>query len=134
MLGIEGWTEAIQGPYTEIRTIETIQLGGHKPSGLVNSSDEEDEFDEKGANSELVNVFTQYLVQQGYTNDFPDDFNDAEEDYDDDGEIIFDADAQFDDVFHTDDKKFAIEFDDDDSSDELDSDDDFDDSEEEVEL
>ena len=70
------------------------------------SSDEDDEYDDKGAtNNELVNVFTQYLVQQGYTNDFPDDFNDNEEDYDDDGETVFDADGQFDAVFNADDKK-----------------------------
>jgi hypothetical protein len=34
------------------------------------------------ANNELVNVFTQYLVKQGFTNDFPKDFlADEDEEY-----------------------------------------------------
>lgn len=117
----EAWKEFIEGPYEQAREVEKVQLGGPRPFNFGEPQDDDDD-DERG-NSELVNVFTQYLVQQGYTSDFVEEFNN---DDDDEGELNFANNQQFDGTFSTNDKQY-MDFDEeeeDSDSDEDDSDDD----------
>mmetsp|Transcript_18759 Transcript_18759/g.47700 ORF Transcript_18759/g.47700 Transcript_18759/m.47700 type:complete len:633 (-) Transcript_18759:269-2167(-) len=95
------WKVFSENFYAETMAVQSRQLGGHKPLSLeTGSSEDEDlELDETGESSDLVNVFTQYLVQQGFNADFPDDFNDDEDYEEEDDEINFDADNQFEEAY-----------------------------------
>lgn len=108
----QSWKDFIEGPFIEARDLERVQLGGPRPFNLGECGDEEDD-DEKG-NSELVNVFTQYLVQQGFASDFAEDFNN---DDDEDGDIPYGGKSQFDGSYSTSDKKFMEYEDDEEDSD-----------------
>merc|ERR1711916_348587 len=86
-------------------------MGGHRPMSLAaeDSSDEEDDLAMDASRQDAVNIFTQYLTQQGLTNDFRGDKFGADfDDLDgndrnvavdangDDVEVIFDNDFDFD--------------------------------------
>jgi len=74
----QAWNEFIATAYEEAKELEKMQIGGPRPYSLGDPGEEDDD-DEKG-NSELVNVFTQYLVQQGFASDFAEEFNNDEDD------------------------------------------------------
>mmetsp|Transcript_30167 Transcript_30167/g.84270 ORF Transcript_30167/g.84270 Transcript_30167/m.84270 type:complete len:593 (+) Transcript_30167:130-1908(+) len=82
----ERWNSYVEGALKDQNAYDNILLGGQKPSAedsVQNSSGDEDGGMAGMANNELVNVFTQYLVKQGFTNDFPKDFlGEEEEDFD----------------------------------------------------
>lgn len=124
----QAWNEFIATAYEEAKELEKMQIGGPRPYSLGDPGEEDDE-DEKG-NSELVNVFTQYLVQQGFASDFAEEFNNDE---DDDGEISFGGKSQFDGSFSTSDKKNYMEYEeeDEDSDSEEDTDEEYEYSDEE---
>jgi len=93
------WVNYVQGDLRKQNSDSQILLGGQKPSvddGGQSSSGDEDGGGAGMANNELVNVFTQYLVKQGFTNDFPKDFladedeEYEEEDDEDHGNLAFD--------------------------------------------
>ena len=92
------WIGYVQSDLQKQNSDSQILLGGQKPSndeGNQSSSGDEDPGSVGMANNELVNVFTQYLVKQGFTNDFPKDFlADEDEEYEEDedghGGIVFD--------------------------------------------
>ena len=92
------WINYVQIDLQKQNSDSQILLGGQKPSndeGNQSSSGDEDAGSVGMANNELVNVFTQYLVKQGFTNDFPKDFlADEDEEYEEEedghGGIVFD--------------------------------------------
>lgn len=90
----EGWKLFVSTSLAKTQQLEA-PLGGHKPLSLepTTSEEEEEGFDSNGSPATLV--FTQYLAQQGFTNVYPDDYNDEE--YEDgEGERFFDADNEYD--------------------------------------
>jgi len=93
------WMNYVQGELRKQNSDSQILLGGQKPSvddGAQSSSGDEEGGGAGMANNELVNVFTQYLVKQGFTNDFPKDFlADEDEEYEEEddeehGGLVFD--------------------------------------------
>jgi len=93
------WVNYVQGDLRKQNSDSQILLGGQKPSvddGAQSSSGDEEGGGAGMANNELVNVFTQYLVKQGFTNDFPKDFlADEDEEYEEEddeehGNLVFD--------------------------------------------
>ena len=86
----ERWTDYVNVALKQQNENDSMLLGGQKPTAddsVQNSSGDEDGGMSGMGNNELVNVFTQYLVKQGFTNDFPKDFlNDDEEEYDEEDE------------------------------------------------
>jgi serine/threonine-protein phosphatase 6 regulatory subunit 3 len=84
----EKWQQYAGFVLTEILKTESRPLGGHKPlaTNEDNSSDE-DVFDRVELDKDSAELaFARYLCQQGFTNDFPDDFDRFDDDDDDDDE------------------------------------------------
>ena len=80
----ERWQQYVQGELLLQNSEASAPLGGQKPNtgdSVQSSSGEED--GPGMANNELVNVFTQYLVKQGFTSDFPKNFLADDDEYDD---------------------------------------------------
>jgi serine/threonine-protein phosphatase 6 regulatory subunit 3 len=79
----DGWSGYVEGALKNTNEVQNLVLGGAKPS--MNDEGESSDNDIQG-HSDLVNVFTQYLVNQGFS-DFPKDFADEEDDeYEDEDE------------------------------------------------
>ena len=94
------WQNYVQEDLPKQNFEAEILLGGQKPSvDDPNQSSSGDEDPAHGmANNELVNVFTQYLVRQGFTNDIPKDFlgdddEDEDEDEDEDDDEDYEGDG-----------------------------------------
>jgi len=83
--GNANWQKYVQEDLPKQNSEQEILLGGQKPNvdDPNQSSSGDDDQGHGMANNELVNVFTQYLVRQGYTNDIPKDF--LAEDYEEEG-------------------------------------------------
>jgi len=114
----EKWQQYAGFVLTEILKTESRPLGGHKPlaTGEDNSSDE-DVFDRVELDKDSAELaFARYLCQQGFTNDFPDDFDRFDDDDDDDdeddeiGDIPLEHEDEFDHRanFTTDDQNFSM--------------------------
>jgi len=114
----EKWQQYANFVLTEILKTESRPLGGHKPlaTNEDNSSDEDvfDRVELDKDSAELVQIYNSY--KQGFTNDFPDDFDRFDDDDDDDdeddeiGEIPLDHEDEFDQRanFSTDDQNFSM--------------------------
>lgn len=87
------WMNYVNTSLTEIRTIETKPLGGHRPLGVPGGESSEEEEEQHDTDS----IFDRYKL--GFTDDFPEDAN---EDYDE-GEMTFDT-TGFGGSYHSDEK------------------------------
>jgi len=91
------WMNYVNTSLTEIRTIETKPLGGHRPLGVPGGESSEEEEEQHDTDS----IFDRYKL--GFTDDFPEDAN---EDYDE-GEMTFDT-TGFGGNYNTDEKNFEL--------------------------
>jgi len=91
------WMNYVNTSLTEIRTIETKPLGGHRPLGVPGGESSEEEEEQHDTDS----IFDRYKL--GFTDDFPEDAN---EDYDE-GEMTFDT-TGFGGGYNTDEKNFEL--------------------------
>eukprot|EP01136_Pigoraptor_vietnamica_P030724 Opistho-1_new@90347 len=92
------WRDFVSGQLTETNAINTMTIGGIKPSAAAESSDDEDIFSGTGTENESAAelAFARYMSQH-ITNDFPDDFGfDDDDDHDDDDSRNFGRDHEFD--------------------------------------
>jgi len=90
------WMNYVNTSLTEIRTIETKPLGGHRPLGVPGGESSEEEEEQHDSDS----IFDRYKL--GFTDDFPEDTNDYDE-----GEMSFDT-TGFGGNYNNDEKNFEL--------------------------
>jgi len=93
------WKNYVNTSLTEIRTIETKPLGGHRPIGMP-GGESSGEDDEEQHDSE--SIFDRYKL--GFTDDFPEDANEEYEE----GDMTFDTTGGFVNNYNPDDKTFEL--------------------------
>jgi serine/threonine-protein phosphatase 6 regulatory subunit 3 len=93
-----GWRQYVESTLQKHNADASIVLGGQKPSADDVNQSSGDEEGPPAAN-EPVNVFSQYLVKQGFTNDFPKDFLADDDDEHDDEEADDLGNLAFDKIF-----------------------------------
>lgn len=90
------WMNYVNTSLTEIRTIETKPLGGHRPMGVPGGESSEEEEEQHDS------IFDRYKL--GFTDDFPEE--DGNEEYDE-GDMTFDT-TGFSGNYHPDEKNFEL--------------------------